>query len=129
MLGYRDPAHEWLGKVPAQLDDLLNLLPARLTALALLVAAALTGENGRQALRIWQRDRRGTASPNAGHPMSVAAGALGVALEKVDHYTLGEGLPAPAGEDIRRMVRLLRVGVLLATGLNLLVARRLKKGP
>lgn len=128
MLGYHDPQHEWLGKVPARLDDLLNLIPARLTALALVAAAGLTAEKPGRALLIWRRDRRRTASPNAGHPMSAAAGALGVALEKVGHYTLGEGLPPPDRDAIVRMVRLLRAAALLASALALLLAWRMEKG-
>lgn len=127
MLGYRDATHEWLGKAPARLDDAFNLLPARATALALVASAALTGENARRALHIWQRDRRNTASPNAGHPMSVAAGALGVTLEKIDHYTLGAGLAPPSGDDIGRMIRLLRPAALLAAGLSIMLAWRLDK--
>jgi adenosylcobinamide-phosphate synthase len=95
MLGYRDPAHEWLGKIPARLDDLANLLPARMTAGLLTLAAGLAGEDLAGAWRVWRRDAGKTASPNAGHPMSAMAGALGVELEKAGHYQLGiEGCPS-----------------------------------
>ncbi len=117
LLGYRDPAREWLGKVPARLDDLANLLPARITAALLVLAAALVGEDARTARRIWQRDRGVTASPNAGHPMSAMAGTLGVELEKVGHYRLGAGQRPPAVEDIGRAVRVMHVATALAAGL------------
>ena len=117
MLGYRDAEREWLGKVPARLDDALNWLPARLSAAVICVAAFLIGEDGRRAARIWRRDAGQTASPNAGHPMSAAAGALGVQLEKVGHYRLGEGLRLPAPSDIRRSTRLMHTAVGLAAGL------------
>jgi adenosylcobinamide-phosphate synthase len=100
MLGYRDIEREWLGKVPARLDDLLNFIPARLTGLFIILSAFLTGKNSKQAWCILWRDSRQTASPNAGVPMSVMAGALGVELEKVGHYALGKGLRAPVPEDI-----------------------------
>jgi adenosylcobinamide-phosphate synthase len=106
MLGYRDPAREWLGKLPARFDDLVNLVPSRLTALLLVIAAFLSGADGRGAWHYWRRDGHRTASPNAGQPMSAMAGALGVELEKVDHYRLGAGLRLPATEDIRRARRL-----------------------
>jgi adenosylcobinamide-phosphate synthase len=121
MLGYRDPAHEWLGKAPARLDDLANLLPARLTAGLITLAAALVGDDAGGAWRIWRRDARKTASPNAGHPMSAMAGALGVELEKVDHYRLGAGGRSPAPGDISRAVRLVRVVLALVAGLLLLL--------
>jgi adenosylcobinamide-phosphate synthase len=117
MLGYRDAAREWLGKVPARADDAANLLPARLTAGLLTLSAALLGEDAGNAWRIWQRDAGKTASPNAGHPMSAAAGALGVELEKVGHYRLGGGQRLPEADDIRRTVRLMGGAALLAGGL------------
>ncbi len=119
MLGYRDPMHEWLGKAAARLDDLINLIPARLTALLLMGAAAIMRENVAGAWRIWRRDRALTASPNAGHPMSAMAGALGVELEKAGCYRLGRGQRKPLAGDIDRAVRLMRAGVVLGSGLLL----------
>lgn len=114
MWGYRDPAREWLGKVPARLDDLANLPPARLTAVLLVLAAGLAGGDPGRAWRVWRRDRGRTASPNAGQPMSAMAGALGIELEKVGHYRLGSGQRPPAPADIRRSVRLVRRAAVLA---------------
>ncbi len=114
LLGYRDAEREWLGKIPARLDDLLNLIPARLTGLFVLLAAPSCGGNIRQGWRILWRDARLTASPNAGIPMSAAAGALGVELEKVGHYTLGKGLRSATVSDLARARLLLRWTVALA---------------
>lgn len=116
MLGYRDPAREWLGKVPARLDDLANLVPARVTAWLIILAAGLAGANPAKAWRIWRRDAGKTTSPNAGHPMSAAAGALGVELEKVGHYQLGAGERSPKPGDIQRAVKLMRVAAVLTFG-------------
>lgn len=113
MLGYRDAEREWLGKSAARADDIANLVPARLTALLIVAGAALGGGNSGSALRIWRRDGGQTASPNAGQPMSAAAGALEVVLEKVGHYRLGDGLARPKADDIRRAGRLLSGSVLL----------------
>jgi adenosylcobinamide-phosphate synthase len=121
MLGYRDPAHEWLGKAPARLDDLANLLPARISTALIVLAAALVGENPRMAWQVWQRDAAKTASPNAGHPMSAMAGALGVELEKVGHYRLGAGGRPPASGDIRRAARLIYLVPMLIVGLLVLL--------
>ena len=121
MLGYRDEAREWLGKAPARIDDALNLLPARLTALLFVAASGLVGEDAARARRVRQRDARRTASPNAGHPMSAMAGALGVELEKRGHYTLGLGQRLPCPTDIGRALRLMRVATALAAGGLLLV--------
>ncbi|HXF64027.1 MAG TPA: cobalamin biosynthesis protein, partial [Caldilineaceae bacterium] len=107
----------WLGKAGARADDLANWLPARLAAL-LLVAAA--GKQAGRAWRTWRRDRGLTASPNAGQPMSAMAGALGVALEKVGHYTLGAEFDKPTVAHVDQAAALMRravwLGVLLAGG-------------
>ncbi|MDW8071127.1 MAG: adenosylcobinamide-phosphate synthase CbiB [Anaerolineae bacterium] len=115
MWGYRDAEYEWLGKAAARLDDLLNLLPARLTALLIMLASWLLGEDVHMAWHVWRRDATTTASPNAGHPMSAAAGALGVELEKIGHYRLGRGLRPPQPRDIHRAIRLVAVTCALAT--------------
>lgn len=129
LLGYRDRQREWLGKIPAHFDDLLNFVPARLTALLMVIATCLTGNQTQQAWSIWRRDRDKTASPNAGHPMSVAAGALGIKLEKPGHYKLGKGLPEPVPADINRGLDLMRTSVLLGVTLALLTVQLKKSGP
>jgi len=98
--------YEYLGKAAARLDDALNLLPARLTALLIIVLAPLYGGNRWTAWRIWRRDSRKTASPNAGHPMAAAAGALGIQLEKVDHYILGDTEKAISPQSIQQAERM-----------------------
>jgi adenosylcobinamide-phosphate synthase len=89
MIGYHG-RYEYLGKPAARLDDVLNFVPARLTAAFLLAAGALVRADVRGGWRIWRRDARRTESPNAGRPMATMAGLLGVELEKVDHYKLGD---------------------------------------
>jgi adenosylcobinamide-phosphate synthase len=105
MIGYHGE-YEQLGKAAARLDDLLNLLPARLSAGLVLGAASLGAGDGPRAWRTACRDHGRTASPNAGWPMSAAAGALGRRLEKVDHYVLGAEFAPPGAADVRRAVRL-----------------------
>ena len=83
---------------PARLDDLLNLAPARLTAALLILAGAARGADVRRGLAILRRDGGATASPNAGRPMAAMAGLLGVQLEKVGAYRLGDPL-TPAGPE------------------------------
>lgn len=125
MLGYRDGVLEHFGKVAARLDDALSFLPARASALALAVGAALTGASGRAALGTAWRDRRRTASPNAGWTMAAMAGALGVALAKAGHYRLGGGR-GPAARDVGRSVRVMLAGagVVAAVAAALAAARR-----
>lgn len=106
MIGYRG-RYEHLGKAAARLDDLVNLIPARLSALLmLLVAGPASGCAVGRGWMVTLRDRRLTASPNAGWTISAMAGLLGVALEKVGHYRLGDGLADPTAQDLRTAVRL-----------------------
>ncbi|PCN50006.1 hypothetical protein B6U99_06730 [Candidatus Geothermarchaeota archaeon ex4572_27] len=81
MVGYREPPLDELGWASARLDTALNLVPARLTGLLMVVAAWLTGLDHRLALGTMLRDHDRAESLNAGWPMSAAAGALGVWLE------------------------------------------------
>ena len=114
MLGYRDPEREWLGKFPARFDDLVNLIPARITAFLLIAAGALTLHNPARSIFVWCRDRNLTSSPNAGHPMSAIAGVLRVELEKVGHYQIGNGFRQPNEADVSRANQLLLISSLLA---------------
>ena len=113
LIGYHGDT-EWLGKVAARLDDLLNLVPARLTAFLIVCGAAATGASAVGAVRIWWRDGARTESPNAGRPMAAMAGALGLRLEKVDHYCLGDGGALPAVADIDRALRVMAIACSLA---------------
>jgi adenosylcobinamide-phosphate synthase len=121
MLGYRTEELEWLGKAAARVDDLLNWIPARLSALLLWLASSISlgrPSEGKEKCcssgwRIWWRDAGLTESPNAGHPMSMAAGVLGVALEKRNHYRLGSEFPDPTVVEIDKIQSLFRRTVLL----------------
>ncbi len=85
-IGHADERYFWFGKFAAHLDDIANLIPARLTAALIVAAAWLGGDDWRGALRVWLRDARRHASPNAGQPEAALAGALGVRLGGVNHY-------------------------------------------
>ena len=100
MWGYRG-RWEWAGKFAARADDLLNLIPARLTALAL----ALAGRNRGQALRRLAAEAAHTPSPNSGWPMAALALSLGIRLRKPGVYALNEHGAAPAAADVAAALR------------------------
>lgn len=125
--GYRSEKFEALGGASARLDDALNIVPSRLTALALIGAATIDLDaDALEAAVCWRADAGRTASPNAGHPMAAMAGALRVRLEKRDTYVLGGRYRDPAPQDVGRAVRLAKraatlvgaglLGALVATG-------------
>lgn len=95
MWGYRTPRWEHAGKVAARADDLLNLVPARLTALLL----------NPQAGRRLREEARRTPSPNGGWPMGALALALDVRLPKPGHYVLNPSGREPTPDDTRRALR------------------------
>ena len=105
MIGYRGE-YEFLGKAAARLDDLVNLAPARVTALLLgLGSLVLPGQRAGEAFRVMWRDHARTASPNAGWTMAGMAGALGVELAKEGHYRLGDSTRPLEPKDITRSVQ------------------------
>lgn len=115
MWGYRTARFVCFGWAAARLDDALNLIPARLTALTY----ALLG-NTRAALACWRDQAPAWKSPNAGPVMAAGAGALGVMLggAAIYHGAREERPPlgcggAPGADDIRRALRLVARGILL----------------
>jgi adenosylcobinamide-phosphate synthase len=111
MIG-RHGKYEYLGKFAARLDDVVNIIPARLTALLIVLAAFCLRRNAHQSWSTMLSDHARTESPNAGWPMSAAAGALNVQFTKIDHYQLGQpGRPLEAGT-IDAVLRLIGVSAL-----------------
>ncbi len=104
MLGYRGK-YEYLGKAAVRLDDAVNLIPARVSALLLLFCGALARLPVVRGWSIMRRDNQRTASPHAGLTMSAMAGLLGTRLEKPGHYCLGEGLREPNAGDVGIAIR------------------------
>jgi len=91
-LGYKDPEYIDVGWFSAKMDTIINFIPARITALLIILSSPLTGSSIRYSLNIWRRYRRATESINAGNPISAMAGALRVKLEKIGIYTIGESI-------------------------------------
>jgi adenosylcobinamide-phosphate synthase len=123
MIGYRG-RFEALGKCAARLDDLVNFIPARITALFFLAVGWCRGGKTWQGWRILRRDGKQTPSPNAGRPMAAMAGLLEVQLAKSGAYTLGDVgtdlTPAKVNQAWRIVVSAAGLTV-LCTGLAFLV--------
>jgi len=132
MIGHRTPRHEAFGWAAARLDDLVNLVPARLAGL-LIVAAALMlpGARAGKALHAMRRDAPKHRSPNAGWQEAAMAGALGLTIagprryggRTVDDAWMGAGGRTEAtAEDIRRALRLYLAACILQAALIALAA-------
>ncbi|MBL7126965.1 MAG: cobalamin biosynthesis protein CobD, partial [Dehalococcoidales bacterium] len=112
IIGYHGE-YEYLGKFAGRLDDVLNFIPARLTALFLVMAAFLARKDGRRSWQVALSEHTRTESPNAGWPMAAMAGALNVKLEKIGHYELGESLTALKPAAIDDTLKLMYITVAL----------------
>ncbi len=113
MIGYRNERYEFFGKAAARLDDILNYIPSRLSALLMVLVSLLKRDlSGRDALRVWLRDGNSLKSPNAGQTEAAASGALRLKLSGPAYYGnvyfekpfIGaEFEREPVPEDIRRI--------------------------
>ena len=110
MLGYRNETYRNFGWMAARLDDILNWIPARISAVLMIFSAFMLGFDGRNALKIWWRDRYCHKSPNSAQTESVCAGALRIRLagdawyfgELVEKPTIGDPIRPVRVGDIRR---------------------------
>ena len=101
MVGYKNDKYLYFGRCAAKLDDLANLIPARIAGLVMIIAAFLVGLNGPGAWKIFWRDRYHHLSPNSAMTESVTAGALNIQLGG-DHYYFGKLVHKETiGDDIR----------------------------
>jgi adenosylcobinamide-phosphate synthase len=133
MIGHRSERYLRFGWAAARLDDVLNVLPSRLTALVVAMLAPAMGGRTGQTLRIVARDARRHPSPNAGPVEAAFAGALDLTLGGVNTYggatedrgTLGDGR-APGPQDVHRATRLSALAGGVCAGLAVVVAGPLR---
>lgn len=122
MVGYKNEQYLYFGRTAARLDDVLNFLPSRISAWLMILAAAILGMDGKNAKRIYLRDRKNHASPNSAQTEAVMAGALRVQLAGDAWYfgelykkpTIGDPFRAVEPEDIVRANRLMYLTSALA---------------
>lgn len=121
MVGYKNDKFLYFGRCAAKLDDLANLIPARITGLVMIAAAFLLGLNGPGAWKVFWRDRYNHLSPNSAMTESVTAGALNIQLGG-DHFyfgklvhkdTIGDNIRPVCPEDIKKTNNLLYMTAVL----------------
>lgn len=130
MVGYRNIRYQQLGWASARMDDVLNFVPSRLSALLLVMAAPLAGLSFSGAAQITIRDRLKHPSPNSGHPESAAAGALGVRLGGESSYCgilswkeyIGDQLHPIDERAYRGMIKLMYISTLLMAAMCITAA-------
>ncbi|MDO5714276.1 MAG: adenosylcobinamide-phosphate synthase CbiB [Tissierellia bacterium] len=104
MVGYTNDKYIDLGRFPAIVDDIFNYIPARITALLMIVAGFFYGK-GYHAYKIVKRDHKNHLSPNAGYPEGAIAGILGVQLGGGHHY-FGKYIDKPRIGDYNRKIEI-----------------------
>ena len=117
MVGYKNDKYLYFGRCAAKLDDLANYIPARISGWLMTAASYLAGLNGKNARKIYLRDRRNHASPNSAQTEAVMAGALDIQLAGNACYfgklyekpTIGDAIRPIEREDILRANRLMYV--------------------
>lgn len=122
MIGYKNKKYQYFGKVAARLDDILNIIPARITGFLYVLAAFFSGFNYKKSYAILLRDRWNHASPNSGYPEAAISGALGIQLggpasyfgEIVDKQYIGDDDKEPNMEDIPKACMLMTIVSVLA---------------
>lgn len=122
MLGYTEPPYKDIGLVPAKADDVVNYIPARLSALLMLAAGFLLDLDVKNGWRIYRRDRRNHASPNSAQTEAMCAGLLGLRLAGDAWYHgvlhrkpfIGDPVREIRHDDIPRTCRLMYLTALLA---------------
>ena len=130
MVGYLDEKYRDIGWSSAKLDDVLNYLPARITALLMCLAAFFTGMDGKNAWRIVQRDHANHKSPNCAWSEAAAAGAMHIQLGGTHDYfgkpiekpTIGDADRPAQREDIGKVNKLLYVTSGMMISIILLIA-------
>ncbi|MCL4430408.1 MAG: cobalamin biosynthesis protein [Chloroflexi bacterium] len=113
MVGFKTKQHINTGWFSANLDNFVNFIPTRLTALLMIVAAAILRMDAKNAWRIARRDHKKTPSRNHGWPMAAVAGALRIQLEKPGQYILGDEQEPLTGEKILGALRIRDVTIVL----------------
>lgn len=130
MLGYKNDKYLYFGRCAAKLDDVVNYIPARVSAYLMILATKFVGMDMKNAYRIYKRDRRNHASPNSAQTEAVMAGALNVQLAGNAYYFgklyekpyIGDAIRPVEIEDIARSNRLLYATATLGVIVMLIVA-------
>jgi adenosylcobinamide-phosphate synthase len=113
MVGFKTKEHINTGWFSANLDNLVNFIPTRLTALFMIAAAYLLRLDAKNAWRMANRDHRKTPSRNHGWPMAAVAGALRIQLEKPGQYILSDADEPLTGEKILGALKIRDVTIVL----------------
>ncbi len=133
MVGYKNEKYIKFGTAAAKLDDIVNYIPARITAIIMIIASGLLKMDMKNAIKVFKRDRYNHKSPNSAQTESVCAGALDLQLagnscyfgEVYEKPTIGDEIRKIEIEDIKRVNRLMYatslIAIAICIGIRLLI--------
>ncbi|WP_291562186.1 MULTISPECIES: adenosylcobinamide-phosphate synthase CbiB [unclassified Clostridium] len=129
MLGYLNEKFKYIGFFPAKVDDLFNLIPARLTGILMCLTSFVVGGNIEDSFRIMIRDRKNHKSPNCAYPEAAAAGAMKIQLGGTNVYfgeivykpTLGDRIKNLEARDIKQSIKLMYSSEILLVLISLIL--------
>ena len=129
MIGYKNEKYKDLGYFAARLDDFMNYIPSRFTAVLMIVSSFILGYDYKNAYKIWKRDRRKHASPNSAQTEAVCAGALNIRLAGDAYYFgqlckkdyIGDNIREIENDDIKSANKLMYMTAILTLGISLAV--------
>ena len=121
MVGYKNEKFMYFGKFSARLDDVFNFIPARISAMLMIIATFILRLNAKNAIKIYIRDRYNHLSPNSAHTEAVCAGALGLQLggastykgKVVEKKTIGDNIKNASINDILLANKLMYVSTII----------------
>lgn len=121
MVGYENDKLRYIGYFPANVDDILNYIPARIAGFLVVVSAFILNLNWKNSYKIMLRDARKCPSPNSGFTMASTAGALNIQLIKKDTYILGDNTVEIDVSHISKAIQLSKFTILLFTIISFLI--------
>lgn len=129
MIGYKNEKYKDLGYFAARLDDFMNYIPSRFTAVLMIVSSFILGYDYKNAYKIWKRDRRKHASPNSAQTEAVCAGALNIRLAGDAYYFgqlhkkdyIGDNIREIENDDVKSANKLMYMTAILTLGISLAV--------
>lgn len=132
MLGYKNEKFYYIGYFPAKVDDLFNLIPARITGLLISFVAPVVRGNILKSLKIMFRDRKNHKSPNCAYPEGAAAGAMGIMLGGTNSYfgelvykpTIGDNVKELSSEHIVSSIKLMYAAEIMASLIFIIISNR-----
>ncbi|GBD03964.1 Cobalamin biosynthesis protein CobD [bacterium HR19] len=113
MVGYKNEKYKYIGFIPAKIDDILNFIPARISALIIIFSAILKKYDWKSGVENLKKFKKSTPSPNSWIPITLFGGILKIKLEKIGYYSIGEFELPQSEEKIEEAIKLMMTSSLV----------------